>query len=278
MAQAIQYSAVTAFPIAVLAVWRPFAVLAWQKTAAKVLHVTACLVAIAIALPFWVGAIHGFAPELFAGFKLVTAYSAAVLLVLGAAISLRPASTPRAVYLPSLAIVAAVCVAAAAMAVATFRASLDAFWRGGLVCGRHMVLLVVLCAFFLFARFRFADLFVRYGIRILLAGLWASLLAFFAQSCDAAALARQTQTPAAVHVFGVILLAGALLLSFTFVDERLSRLVNRWLFRPPDYRAANRQLANHLGQLQLETEIAACGGEPSRERPAIERCARHRGG
>src|SRR6476469_2342274 len=115
-----------------------------------------------------------------------------------------------------------------------------------------MILLVVLCAFFLFARFRFADLFVRYGIRILLAGLWASLLAFFAQSDFLRHLARQMQTPAAVHVFGVILLASALLLSFAFVDECLSRLVNRWLFRPPDYRAATRGLANRLGQLQLE--------------------------
>ena len=55
VAQAIQYSAVASFPIAVLAAWRPFALLAWQKTAVRVLHVTACLCAIAIALPFWVG-------------------------------------------------------------------------------------------------------------------------------------------------------------------------------------------------------------------------------
>ena len=36
VAQAIQYSAVAAFPIAVLAVWRPFALLEWQKTAARI--------------------------------------------------------------------------------------------------------------------------------------------------------------------------------------------------------------------------------------------------
>jgi two-component system LytT family sensor kinase len=128
-----------------------------------------------------------------------------------------------------------------------------------------MTLLVVLCAFFLFARFRFADLFVRYGIRILLAGLWASLLAFFAQSDFLRHLARQTQVPAAVHIFGVILLAGVLLLSFTFVDERFSKLVNRWLFRPPDYRAATRGLANRLGQLQLEPEIAAAAEAAARD-------------
>jgi two-component system LytT family sensor kinase len=256
VAQAIQYSAVTAFPIAVLAVWRPFALLAWQKTAARLLHITACLLAIAIALPFWVGAVHGFSPDLFAGFKLVAAYSAAALLVMGAAISLRPSSTPRAVYLPSLAIVAAVCGAAAAMAMVHATRPTTHFGAAVWFVGAHMVLLVVLCAFFLFARFRFADLFVRYGIRILLAGLWASILAFFAQSSLLMHVARQTQTPAAVHVFGVILLAGVLLLSFTFVDERLSKLINQWLFRPPDYRLVTRQLANQLSGLQLEPEIA----------------------
>jgi two-component system LytT family sensor kinase len=265
VAQAIQYSAVASFPIAVLAAWRPFALVPWQKTAVRVLHVTACLCAIAIALPFWVGAMHGFDPDLFAGFKLVSAYSAALLLLLGAAVSLRRGSTPRAVYLPSLVIVVAVCGAAATMAITHSGRPSTHFGAAVWFVGAHMILLVVLCAFFLFARFRFADLFVRYGIRILLAGLWASLLAFFAQSDLLRHLARQTQTPAAVHVFGVIVLASALLLSFAFVDERLSRLVNRWLFRPPDYRAATRGLANRLGQLQLEPEIAAAAEEAARD-------------
>ena len=208
---------------------------------------------------------HGFDADLFAGFKLVSAYSAALLLLLGAAVSLRRGSTPRAVYLPSLVIVVAVCGAAATMAITHSGRSSTHFGAAVWFVGAHMILLVVLCAFFLFARFRFADLFVRYGIRILLAGLWASLLAFFAQSDFLRHLARQTQAPAAVHVFGVILLASALLLSFAFVDERLSRLVNRWLFRPPDYRAATRGLANRLGQLQLEPEIAAAAEEAARD-------------
>jgi two-component system LytT family sensor kinase len=256
VAQAIQYSAVAAFPIAVLAVWRSFALLAWQKTAARILYVTACLCAIAIALPFWVGAIHRFDPDLFTGFKLVTACSAAVLLLLGAATSLRRESTPRAVLMPSLAIVAAVCFAAVSMAVANSTRPRTHFGAAVQFVAAHMVLLVVLCAFFLFARFRFADLFVRYGVRILLAGLWASVLAFFAQSDLLLHVARQSTSPAAVHVFVVILLAGFLLLSFTFVDERISKLVNRWLFRPPDYRAATRQLTNQLGRLQSESELA----------------------
>jgi two-component system, LytTR family, sensor kinase len=257
VAQAIQWSAVAAFPIAVLAVWRPFAMLAWQKTAARLLHVTAWLCAAAIALPFWVGAVHGTDPDLYAAFRLVAAYNAALLLLAGAFLLLRRRSTPRAVYLPSLAIVAAVCGAAVTMTMGNRARSATHFGAAVTFVGAHMVLLVVLCAFFLFARFRFADLFVRYGIRILLAGLWASMLAFFAQSAFLLHVARQSSSPPAVRVFGVIVLAAALLLSFTFVDERISRLVNRWLFRPPDYRAATRQLGHELGQLQLEPEIAA---------------------
>jgi two-component system LytT family sensor kinase len=201
---------------------------------------------------------------LYAGFKLLTQCSAAVLLLLGAAVSLRPASTPRAVYTPSLLIVTAVCVGAVSMAIAHSARPNSHFGAAVGFVAAHMVLLVALCAFFLFARFRFADLFVRYGVRILLAGLWASIIAFFAQSGILLHLARQTPSPASLHVFAVILFAGALLLSFTFVDERISRLVNRWLFRPPDFRAANRQLAISLGQLNLEPEIAAAVEEAAR--------------
>ncbi len=264
VAQAVQYSAVAAFPVAVLAVWRPYAVHAWQRRAARTLHFTAALCAGAIALPFWVGAFHGAEPNLYAAFKLLTACSSAVLLVLGAGISLRRASTPRAVLMPSLIIVAAVCTAAVTMAIAHSARPSTHFGAAVGFVAAHMVLLVVLCALFLFARFRFADLFVRYGVRILLAGLWASVLAFFAQSGMLLHVARQMPSPASVHVFAVILLAGALLLSFTFVDERISRLVNRWLFRPPDFRAASRRLAITLGQLQSEPQIAAAVEDAAR--------------
>src|ERR1035437_2720286 len=95
--------------------------------------------------------------------------------------------------------------------------------------------------------------------------MWASLLAFFAQSAFLMHVARQTPSPASLHVFVVILLAGSLLLSFTFVDERIGRLVNRWLFRPPDYRAPTRQLGNKLSQLRLDPEIAAAAEEAARD-------------
>lgn len=257
VAQAIQFSAAAAFPMAVLAVWRPFASQAWQKTAARILYVSSGLGALGIGMAFWAGALHGGGSALFDALRLATACGAALLLLLGAATSLRRASTPRAVYLPSLAIVAAVCGVAVIMALAERAHPATHFGAAVEFVRAHLVLLVVLCAFFLFARFRFADIFVRYGVRILLAGTWASVVAFFSQSAILMHVARQARSPASVHVFAVLLLAGALLLSFTFVDERIGRLVNRWLFRPPDYRAATRQLANRLTELHGEAEIAA---------------------
>jgi hypothetical protein len=46
----------------------------------------------------------------------------------------------------------------------------------------HLVLLVMVLAFLLFARFRYADLFIRYGVRILLASVWAFAIVTTAQS------------------------------------------------------------------------------------------------
>jgi hypothetical protein len=47
-AWAVQYSGAAIFPIAILAVWRPFAALPWQKTAARALQICAGISAAAI--------------------------------------------------------------------------------------------------------------------------------------------------------------------------------------------------------------------------------------
>ncbi|MEO8598169.1 MAG: sensor histidine kinase [Candidatus Solibacter sp.] len=255
--RAIQYSAAAAFPVAVLALWRPYAATPRQKAAAGMLRNLACACALALSAYFWWTALHDAPRGTFHFMQVATASSAALLLLAGAAVSLPRATTPRPVYLPSLAIVVAVWGAAITLPMADIAAPASHLSAMMLFIGMHLVMLVVLCAFFLFARFRFADLFVRYGVRILLAGLWASMLAFFAQSGFLAHVSGQMTAPGAMHVFAVILLGGVLLLSFTVVDDRLGRAVNRWLFRPPDYRGATRQLGNRLAALHEEQEIAA---------------------
>ncbi len=175
--------------------------------------------------------------------------------MLGAAISLRRDSTLRAVYAPSLAIVTAICGATVTIALA--RNSHDSPWLGAgfNFIGSHLVLLVLLLAFLLFARFRYADVFIRYGIRILLAGFWATLAAFTATSASVMHVAQHASSPAAAHVFIVILLANFFLLSFTYIDERLTTAATRWLFREPDYRAALRQLAAALREVRSEAGV-----------------------
>jgi two-component system LytT family sensor kinase len=243
LAQALQYSGAAATPLPILAIWRSFAAGRRQKTFALVVEILACLSAAAIVILLWMR----IAPRLVTH---LTPYNTGLFLLLGAAASLRRKSTPRSVYLPSLLMVAAVCGA-----LATMNPHVP---QGGWISfvGSHFVLMVILCAYLLFARFRYADLFIRAGVRILLAGVWASVVVFSAQSADLMQFARRAASPAAVHVFIIILLANTLLLSFTFVDDRISTRLNRWLFRAPDYRIKARQFSDKLRHLDDESEIA----------------------
>jgi two-component system LytT family sensor kinase len=67
-----------------------------------------------------------------------------------------------------------------------------------------------------------------------------------------------------VHAFFLVLGVNLMLVSFTFVDERLSGMVNRWLFRAPDYRAEVRSLALTLRDLRDQSQIAAAVEEAAR--------------
>jgi two-component system LytT family sensor kinase len=257
-AQALQYTGAAAFPVPILAIWRPLAVRPWQKAAARILEIASWATAAAIAGFLW------FAPPPFATISRLTAYNAGLFILLGGAISLRRDTIPRAVYGPSLAIVTAVLGAAITIALAHNAHGRGWLGTGFLFLGSHLILLVLVLSFLLFARFRYADAFIRYGIRILLAGFWAAIMAFTAQSEILRHVASQAPSPPAAHVFIVILLANIFLLSFTFVDDRLTRAVSRWLFREPDYRAALRQLAGRLRAVRVESEVATALEEAAR--------------
>jgi len=75
---------------------------------------------------------------------------------------------------------------------------------------------------------------------------------------------HQAHFPGAIHAFLLVLSVNALLVSITFVDERVSKQVNRWLFRAPDYRAEARALAIRLRDLEDEGQIAAAVEEAAR--------------
>jgi two-component system LytT family sensor kinase len=244
LAYAIQYCGAAASPIPVLAIWRDFASGKRQRIAALVVLVLAGVAALAISTLVWMGVAPDQIPS-------HTGYTAAILLLLGAAVSLRRSSVPRSVYLPSLVIVAALCGSLATMN--------PHAPRGGWVqfVGSHLVLLVGLGAFLLFARFRYADVFIRYGVRILLAGMWAIFIANAAQYIDRVHATHRKASPGSMHVVLLILVSSAVLLSFTFFDDRFSTWLNRWLFRAPDYRACLRQVSERLRLLNSDADIAA---------------------
>jgi hypothetical protein len=53
IALSVQYTGAASFPIAILAIWRRFAVQGWQQKAARILNLFAIFSAAAIALSFW---------------------------------------------------------------------------------------------------------------------------------------------------------------------------------------------------------------------------------
>jgi two-component system LytT family sensor kinase len=250
-AHALQYSGAAAFPIAILMIWQPFAALPWQKRACRVLLFGAGISAAAIVAMWWSWRISP------AALVHATAYNAGIVLALGAAVTLRRGSTPRAVFLPSLAIVAA--LGGAALMMLLGRAS---GWLPGLAA--HLILLMVLCTFLLFARFRLADRFIRYAVRILLAAFWTGFLAAITTAPTTWEVVHRAQFPSAAHAFMLVLSVNALLFTIAFVDERVSRQVNRWLFRAPDYRAETRAVAARLRSLDDEGMIAAAVEEAAR--------------
>lgn len=250
VALSVQYTGAAAFPIAILAIWRRYALQGWQQKAARILNILAIASAAVIAFSWW---FHLFPHSML---MMLTASNAGVLLVAGPLVSLRRATTPRSIYIPSYVILWAV-VAVGILSLLAHHsrtyvlAHLLAFGHG------HLVLLVMVFAFLLFARFRYADLFIRYAIRILLAAAWAFAIVITAQSAYMWHVVNQMSSPAAMHVFLVLITATCLLLSFTFVDDRLTALVSRMMFRAPEYRKSARQFANRIRDKHGESEIMA---------------------
>lgn len=114
--------------------------------------------------------------------------------------------------------------------------------------------IMTLGALLFFARFRFADVFIRQSLRIIAAALLGVLCAMVLSSprLSVAGLAGARASAATLTVGA--LLVGALLLSFALVDRLVVALVDRRLFRQPDYAAALGRLRDELAE-QRDREI-----------------------
>jgi two-component system LytT family sensor kinase len=254
---ALQFTGAAAWPLPILTIWRPAALLGWQKIGSRILQIVAVVSGSAIIVALWMLAALGGTRKQYDVMEL-TSFNGSVLLTAGAVLLLKGRMTSRVTKFASAGILFGVLVSSVGILIQkgfhlpeNGDAAL-ALW----LMSAHSTLLIVLGAFFLFARFRFADVFIRYTVRILFASLLAVLLILISESPSLRHAASLTQFPAAVHLFASSLLAAVLLVSFIFLDRRSGELVNRWIFQSPDYRLAARQFDETLAHLYDDSEIA----------------------
>jgi two-component system LytT family sensor kinase len=255
---ALQFTGAAAWPLPILAIWRPAALLPWQKIGSRILQIVAVVSGSAIIVAVWALAVLRDTRRQYDVMEL-TSFNGSVLLIAGAVLLLKGRMTSRLTRFASAAILLGVLASSVgiliekALRLPEYCDAALALW----LVSAHSTLLIVLGAFFLFARFRFADVFIRYTVRILLASFLAVLLILLSESPALRHVTSMTRYSAAVHLFASSLLAAVLLVSFIFLDRRSGELVNRWIFQAPDYRLAARQFGETLARLYDNSEIAA---------------------
>ena len=252
---ACQYSAAAACPITVLSLWSPLATLPWQRIGCRSLQTLAVITCTVIVIPLWHGVLTGANFASLVILKLSTPYNGAILLTLGIAL-FRERLASRAMRLPVLAMLVGTFGAMTGVLI-TQLLPLDRVVNDLLrVVSEQITLFVVLGAFFLFARFRFSDLFIRHSLRVVLAALTAVAFTLSYYILSFFRFEGRVAYPGAARAFVETLTAVPMLVLFTFVDRRIGECVNRWIFRAPDYRTLLRELSEKLARLRSETEIA----------------------
>ncbi len=249
-----QYTAAAAWPITVLGLWSPLATQRWQKIGCRLLQALSVITCTLIVIPLWHGVLTGVNSSLLF-LKESTPYNGAILLTLGIAL-FRERLVSRAMRLPFLAMLVGTFGATTAvliLQVLPFEPVVGDLLR---VVSEQITLFVVLGAFFLFARFRFSDLFIRHSLRVVLAALTTVAFTLSYYSLSLFRFEGRVAYPGAARACLETLTAVPMLVLFTFVDRRIGEFVNRWIFRAPDYRTLLRELSEKLARLRSETEIA----------------------
>jgi hypothetical protein len=250
-----QYTAAAAWPITVLSLWSPLATLRWQRIGCRSLQALAVITCALIVIPLWNGVLRGMNFQSLLFLKKLTPYNGTMLLALGIAL-FRERLTSRAMRLPSMVMLVG---AFGAMAAVLIQQALpfDSVFSDLLrVVSEQITLLIVLGAFFLFARFRFSDLFIRHSLKFLLAALTALVLTLVHYGLSFIHFEGRVPFPGAARACLETLTTVPMLVLFTFLDRHIGESVDRWIFRAPDYRALLRELADKLRPLRSEAEIA----------------------
>jgi two-component system, LytTR family, sensor kinase len=260
---ACQYTAAAAWPITVLSLWSPLATMRSKRIGCRSLQALAVITCALIVVPLWHAVLTGVNSSLLF-LKLSTPYNGAILLGLGIAL-FRERLASRAMRLPVLAMLVG---SFGAMTVVLIDQSfpLDRVVSDLLrVVSEQATLLVVLGAFFLFARFRSSDLFIRHSLKVVLAALTAVAFTLSYYILSFFRFEGRVAYPGAARACVETLTAVPMLVLFTFVDRRIGEGVNRWIFRAPDYRTLLRELSEKLARLRSEAEIADAVETTARE-------------
>jgi len=254
---AIQFTGGAVWPVPVLAIWRHLATERWQCVCWRYLQAGASVMAVVITAGLW-ATVAGFPVIPVLTLKELTAYSATILGIAAAFLLLRGRSVSRALWFSSLIVLAGLLITTLSIIVVQTSVSPADPVRCALgVISQQSVLLVVIGTFFLFARFRFADLFIRYSVRLLLASISAALLVLVLSAPFVRQLAANASHPRAVRFFLMTILITDLLVCFAPLDRSFSKLLNRWIFHAPDYRTKLRELGEELRGLYNEPELTA---------------------
>jgi two-component system LytT family sensor kinase len=258
---AVMFTGMWLWPVPVLAIWHNHSTRRWQKIGCRVLQVfggiaAATVIASAIA-PTTLPLLGLTGDMFFAWAKQAFAAYGFMLLGIGTAMLVQDRPRSRALWTAYVKIL-----------LGTFGSSLALFLHQTLGLGEQFgpmfaaaskksAMLVLFGSFFLFARFRYADVFIRYSFRILIASGLALIFVENMQRPIWDQVAAATAVPAAAELFFSSVLATALIVCFVLADRGMMRLLSRWLFAEPNYRIASEELRHTLGRLHHETEIAA---------------------
>jgi two-component system LytT family sensor kinase len=264
LSAAIQFSGAAIWPIPMLTVWHPYAAQRWQQLASRALLCVGVLHGGLILIALWGATLFGVRLMPFEQLAMFAAYNASTLLALGAIVQLKGAMTSRAVWFSALTMMFGVFGSTLAAILAKHMVVGPEVQAALRVVAKQSVLIGVLGAFFLFARFRFADVFIRHSVRIVLASGVAIILVLTVESMFHAPRPVLEPYPHAIRLVAAGLLVAWVLLSFTVLDRGMGLFIDRWILRAPDYRGATRALAETLRQLRKDDEIEA----------AVETCIR----
>jgi two-component system, LytTR family, sensor kinase len=257
---AIELLGALAWPIPALAIWRRLSRSRWQRLACTTLQIVAVagLVAAAVGfldprLPVTETWSFGQAKDLATRFISLFCFA---LLIIGASILIM-GRLERPVRLSFSIVLVGILGASGALFLHQLEMLPRALDLILLLFSKQSTLLILFGSFLLFADFRFADIFIRHGMRVLLTAAMAVLVIVMVRIPLRAEAVGGLSSHDALWISASVLIACVFLWFFPFVDSAVDRFVSERIFQVPDYAAALQSLDDALSRSYEESEISA---------------------